>query len=565
MISPVMYYMSPSGEPCVLWDPQMVQWPTPYRFPPPVYPTVAWGIPRPTQPPPQPARAQPTVSMDSHYTPQTEAISPTLPSDMLKDESPLRSKKEDLLAMISKVDREIAQGESQIVKLKKKEAELEAAAKHGDEAEQDATKEADGISKHMAPLSLPQKIYLENREKAKEASACFSKFGSPVDMQPLYNQPSDCDIYHKNQRIRTEFRPRLVLWLRNKTILRVALQKKICQDYATALEAWLKKVERLENSARKKAKDAKMREYFEKIFPELRKQREDRERFSRVGARVKSEADMETVLQNIQEEEHEAKKMKELAVIPPVLWSAERKRNRFVNLNGVVEDPKKVFEEFHAVNIWNNQEKEIFKEKYLTHGKNFGLIASYLERKSVSDCVHFYYLSKKEVKYKELLKKINKRKNNKIGKVAPPPLPEILSTGPGVATRGSVAALRNQQHPQNQQDSNASKTKTEEPEGRSATEGTEASQKGPAGEEAVPSPGKKGAKENQGPPSSKENGVPSSRGRRGEREQRAAAKNAAATAETDSSEEDDETGECKLVSRVLECTLLANFTAKRRQ
>merc|ERR1712198_557928 len=66
-------------------------------------------------------------SRESTYNPQVEAISPTLPSDP-RDESPLRSTKDDLLKHIEQVDREIAKAESSIAKLRKKETELEAAA-----------------------------------------------------------------------------------------------------------------------------------------------------------------------------------------------------------------------------------------------------------------------------------------------------------------------------------------------------------------------------------------------------------------------------------------------------
>jgi len=39
------------------------------------------------------------------------------------------------------------------------------------------------------------------------------------------------------------------------------------------------------------------------VFPELRKQREDKERFNRVGARIKSEADLEEIMDGLQEQE----------------------------------------------------------------------------------------------------------------------------------------------------------------------------------------------------------------------------------------------------------------------
>lgn len=59
------------------------------------------------------------------------------------------------------------------------------------------------------------------------------------------------------------------------------------------MEAWEKKVDRIENNPRRKAKESKTREYYEKQFPEIRKQREQQERFQRYYWRF------ETFLQNI--------------------------------------------------------------------------------------------------------------------------------------------------------------------------------------------------------------------------------------------------------------------------
>lgn len=47
------------------------------------------------------------------------------------------------------------------------------------------------------------------------------------------------------------------------------------------MEAWEKKVERMENNPRRKAKESRTREYYERQFPEIRKQREQQERFQR--------------------------------------------------------------------------------------------------------------------------------------------------------------------------------------------------------------------------------------------------------------------------------------------
>lgn len=50
------------------------------------------------------------------------------------------------------------------------------------------------------------------------------------------------------------------------------------------MEAWEKKVERMENNPRRKAKESRTREYYERQFPEIRKQREQQERFQRYHA-----------------------------------------------------------------------------------------------------------------------------------------------------------------------------------------------------------------------------------------------------------------------------------------
>lgn len=47
------------------------------------------------------------------------------------------------------------------------------------------------------------------------------------------------------------------------------------------MEAWEKKVDRIESNPRRRAKEGKVREYYEKQFPEIRKQREMQERMQR--------------------------------------------------------------------------------------------------------------------------------------------------------------------------------------------------------------------------------------------------------------------------------------------
>ncbi|CAH1393589.1 unnamed protein product [Nezara viridula] len=378
------------------------------------------------------------------YNPQVEAISPTLPSEALQEDANFRSTKDDLLHGIAKVDREITKTELQISKLKRKQQELEEAAK-----KPAIKKEEEEVPqpKHQSPA---QKIYAENRRKAQDAHMLLANLGPTIHL-PLYNQPSDTTIYHENKKKHIGFRKRLLDHLRKKHIDRELREKRLTTTYSHMVQEWLKKVEKIENSQKRKGKDAKNREYFEKIFPKLRKQREDRERFNRVGARVKSEADLEEIMDGLQEQEMEDKKMRSYAVVPPLLLDAKQRSIYYVNNNGRLEDFTADYKEKQLLNVWTQSEKEIFKEKYMQHPKNFGIIASYLDKKSVCDCVQYYYLSKKTENYKRLLRKSRLRQRsrnpqNKVnsGAVSTANL-DILATASGVTTRLQREQLQKQE------------------------------------------------------------------------------------------------------------------------
>ncbi|KAL8199021.1 UNVERIFIED_CONTAM: nuclear receptor co-repressor 1 [Gekko kuhli] len=232
-------------------------------------------------------------------------------------------------------------------------------------------------------------------------------------LQPLYNQPSDTKVYHENIKTNQVMRKKLILFFKRRNHARKQREQKICQRYDQLMEAWEKKVDRIENNPRRKAKESKTREYYEKQFPEIRKQREQQERFQRVGQRgaglsatiARSEHEISEIIDGLSEQENNEKQMRQLSVIPPMMFDAEQRRVKFINMNGLMEDPMKVYKDRQFMNVWTDHEKEIFKEKFVQHPKNFGLIASYLERKNVPDCVLYYYLTKKNENYKALVRR----------------------------------------------------------------------------------------------------------------------------------------------------------------
>ncbi|KAF2358361.1 N-CoR GPS2-interacting domain, partial [Trinorchestia longiramus] len=388
---------------------------------------------------------------ESSYYPQVEAISPTPPEP--RDDSP-DSSKNQILKKIESVDREIEKFEASIKMMEKKAEELEAASIHKAEAEKDGSSAAGEDEAKTKNRSLPQMIYAANKKKAEEAHKEMCKMNYPMDgpaFLPLYHQPSDTQNYESNKKIfyAGGLKMRLIQRLKREAAERHTRVDKINHTYSKLRSEWLKKVEKEENSKKHKEKVSRNRELFEKVFSELRKQREDRERFTRVGARVKSDAEMEEIMDGLQEQENEEKKMRSYAVIPPIVLDEVRRNYRYHSKNGLIKDPVAEYKEHKNINTWSEQEKDIFREKYLQHPKNFVLIASYLEKKTVANCIHYYYSTKKKENYKAQVKRrIRKPRSTKGGGSAPSQTGVLEVVGlnsTGVTTRGSVAALQKEQ------------------------------------------------------------------------------------------------------------------------
>lgn len=225
------------------------------------------------------------------YHPQVEAISPTPQNDPSEE---LRATKDELIKKISDVDTEIAKAEKTIALLKKKQATLEQTTAKPAKAEE---------KQEVQPKnrSLAQIIYAENRKKAAMAHQTLALLGPQIEL-PLYNQPSDVDICKEIIQRHQSFRSRLIMHLKKVKSERATKSAALAEKYSVLSQEWLRRVEKVESSAKRKAKEAKNREFFEKVFSELRKQREDKERFNRVGSRIKSEADVEEIIDGLQEQ-----------------------------------------------------------------------------------------------------------------------------------------------------------------------------------------------------------------------------------------------------------------------
>ncbi len=68
-------------------------------------------------------------------------------------------------------------------------------------------------------------------------------------------------------------------------------------------------------------------------------------------------------------------------MVPPLCLDLKQRRYKFINNNGFVADPAALFKAARSETFWNEKEKEIFLEKLLCYGKNFEIIATFLEKK----------------------------------------------------------------------------------------------------------------------------------------------------------------------------------------
>ncbi|KAF5770783.1 putative transcription factor MYB-HB-like family [Helianthus annuus] len=93
-----------------------------------------------------------------------------------------------------------------------------------------------------------------------------------------------------------------------------------------------------------------------------------------------------------------------------ILNKRERMGSRFISDNGLVEDPIDVEKQRAVVNLWTEEDKQMFLDNYALFGKNFKKIASFFQHKTVADCVEFYYKNHKSESFQKT------KKNSKFAK-----------------------------------------------------------------------------------------------------------------------------------------------------
>ncbi|VDK85178.1 unnamed protein product [Litomosoides sigmodontis] len=354
---------------------------------------------------------------------------------LIPDETTER-KKNSITDHLEAVEKEKKLVDSQIIIIqrKKEQYEIELAKMSSDNADND--KENDDNTEDIDSMSLVERIYAENRKKASRAGTQVPAVLAPsTATAPQYRNPWDNALVQQTIERYKVVKPYLVRMLTEHRQNDLLAQKNQTEKYNVMYAEWLKKDERYCKSQKKVARDEKHREIFEKAFPELKKTREERERCGRAGVLSAEQL----------EQDEEYKRRRAAAVLTPTMMSS-RMRNApfYVDLNGVVVD---ALAEHNAhieyfLEKWTDDEKQTFKEQIVAYGKNFAAIAEFLDRKTVKDCVLYYYLTKKRQNYKALMGKKRKKPPKCYKPPVMPRLEEVALKAPQDANDVTIVGSR---------------------------------------------------------------------------------------------------------------------------
>lgn len=382
------------------------------------------------------------------YHPQVEAISPAPEESRLTDaqDAKFHREGEELLRQLDIVESDLQKQVGLERLLEKREARLTnrlastgsltepldssaAASEIRQSPSVEPSPTTDLISDLERTFENPIQAFIsENRQRTRQHHLIFTRLcgphvkASPYAL-PLYRQPSDlpylCAIradFHQN------FRQKLVRYLRRRRKAEQARLQYLAQHYAHHSTIFSKKMEKLLNSTKQRHRELRHRDIFEKTIPEVKKNREDRELSMSDGPKQMVSDDLESHCQSaggtivdgtqpsVYDPVEEMNKMKEYAIDPPIPLAPWQRRYRFIYHTGLITDCRAQLQDELDLSSWTDEEKQVFRERFLATPKNFLSIGSYLERKTVADCIRYYYLTKKKEGYKQLLKKHTARR-----------------------------------------------------------------------------------------------------------------------------------------------------------
>eukprot|EP00127_Corallochytrium_limacisporum_P004381 Clim_evm15s159 gene=Clim_evmTU15s159 len=256
-------------------------------------------------------------------------------------------------------------------------------------------------------VDIAEKILGENSKKAKISHDMIKTAAFPVatiklaEMAESYLSPT-C----RNHLLFSLFRKKRRL---------AKKEARLRSEFKIYDVAWKAKIKKMEEMHKRSGREARVERFLDQEFPEMaRPSTSDPSRQRHWGDAVRSEAEMEQIMQAIMAEQNKEERWVRTLIGPdPMIMDEEEKQHQYYSTSNKVSDPMAMLRIRKNMKTWSASEKKNFVSKYLLFPKAFGKIASFLPNKSACDCVLFYYNSKKKYNYKKLLRQhqLKRRRN----------------------------------------------------------------------------------------------------------------------------------------------------------
>lgn len=144
------------------------------------------------------------------------------------------------------------------------------------------------------------------------------------------------------------------------------------------------------------------------------------------GDVVRSEAEMQQVLANLQEAEAEEAAKSKLegpkeARLPDMILD-DREKNKYQDTNRLLRTQEEVHLAYRyevPPDNWNDDEQQKFIDLYIQFPKQWHKIAAGFPDRDFKACIRHYYLTKKQSNYKDLLNKSKRMRKRRGGRAAP--------------------------------------------------------------------------------------------------------------------------------------------------
>lgn len=224
---------------------------------------------------------------------------------------------------------------------------------------------------------------------------------SPIDAQDKLfqefaaDQPRQERMTLHSQSIRSSLSGH---FLERETALREK-QQKLREEYLELHQQWIAQCARLDNVSKGGLPEESM--------AASAGGRSTRRSAAVLGDAVRSDLEMEQIIANLGMEELTDPSylaIKNVAKIPDMVSVVDgRGLCSYDDTNNLLDDPAEFYSSSSALDLWTEEERIVFKERYAAHPKQFGLIAQHLPNKTAAQCVTYYYLHKPHVDFRKAI------------------------------------------------------------------------------------------------------------------------------------------------------------------